>query len=85
MVAQLFFVLASGLASFLVFKRAKFITRNIQLGKELKRTDNANERWKNMVLVALGQKKMFKKPVPAILHLFLYLGFLIKCLVLSPN
>lgn len=77
MVAQLFFVLASGLASFLVFKRAKFITRNIQLGKELKRTDNANERWKNMVLVALGQKKMFKKPVPAILHLFLYLGFLI--------
>jgi len=32
---------------------------------------------KNMTLMALGQKKMFKKPVPALLHFFIYSGFLI--------
>ena len=29
------------------------------------------------MLVAFGQKKMFKRPVPAILHLFVYAGFLV--------
>ena len=77
MIAQLFFVIASGLAAFLVFKRAKFITRNIKLGKEFDRSDHSSERWKNMLLVAFGQKKMFKRIIPAILHLFVYLGFLI--------
>ena len=77
MIAQLFFVIASGLAAFLVFKRAKFITRNIKLGKEFDRSDHSSERWKHMLLVAFGQKKMFKRLIPAILHLFVYLGFLI--------
>jgi heterodisulfide reductase subunit C len=47
------------------------------LGKASGRTDNKSERWKTMLLVALGQKKMFKRIIPAILHLFVYLGFLV--------
>src|SRR5690606_27968773 len=39
--------------------------------------DRKPERWKNLILVAFGQKKMFKRPVPAILHLFVYIGFLV--------
>ncbi len=31
----------------------------------------------NVLLVAFGQKKMFKRPIPAILHFFIYAGFLI--------
>lgn len=53
------------------------VIRNIRLGKELNRKDNPSERLKLMTLVALGQKKMFDRPVPAILHLFLYVAFVI--------
>lgn len=53
------------------------IAWNINLGRDLDRSDNKGERYKIMTLVALGQKKMFKKPIPAILHLFLYVAFVI--------
>lgn len=53
------------------------VRRNILLGKEINRKDNPAERLKIMTLVALGQKKMFAKPIPAILHLFLYAAFVI--------
>lgn len=36
---------------------------------------NRSRRLKNMLLMAFGQKKMFKKPIPAVLHLLIYLGF----------
>ncbi len=51
--------------------------RNVLLGRDEDLTDNPGERWKNMTLLALGQKKMFKKPVPALLHLAVYAGFVI--------
>ncbi|NQD72652.1 (Fe-S)-binding protein [Sphingobacterium shayense] len=56
---------------------ARRIYRNIRLGKPVDRSDNPTQRLKLMVLVAFGQKKMFKKPLPAILHLLVYLGFCI--------
>ena len=53
------------------------IRQNILLGRKLDRTDNAADRWKTMFLVALGQKKMFTRPIPALLHLCLYVAFVI--------
>jgi heterodisulfide reductase subunit C len=53
------------------------IRQNILLGKDIDRTDNSKERWKTMLLVAFGQKKMFQRPIPAILHLFIYTAFVI--------
>ena len=50
---------------------------NILLGRAIDRTDNSSERWKTMALVALGQKKMFTRPIPALLHLALYAAFVI--------
>ena len=47
------------------------------MGKSELLSDQSTERWKNLFLLALGQKKMFKNPIVAILHLFIYLGFLI--------
>lgn len=47
------------------------------LGKDADYTDNPSERLQNMLLVALGQKKMFKNITPAILHLVIYVGFVI--------
>ncbi len=53
------------------------IRANILLGRDVDRTDNKSERFKTMALVALGQKKMFKRPIPAVLHLMLYAAFVI--------
>ena len=50
---------------------------NIYLGKDVKRNDKKKYRLKTMVLVAFGQKKMFKRPIPALLHLAIYLAFII--------
>ncbi|MES2799727.1 MAG: (Fe-S)-binding protein [Bacteroidota bacterium] len=53
------------------------IKKNIQLGQAIDRSDNKSERWRNMFLVALGQKKMFQRPIPALLHLLIYSSFVI--------
>jgi len=74
---QILFVLVLAVASYLLVKRYKFIKKGINLGKPLDRTNRSSDRWKSMLLVAFGQKKMFKKPLPAFLHLFVYAGFLI--------
>ena len=53
------------------------IIRNIKLGKEVNRSDNSSERWKNMAMIALGQSKMIKRPIAGALHIIVYLGFVI--------
>lgn len=53
------------------------IYRNIRLGHEINRTDRKSERWSTMARVAMGQSKMVKRPIAGILHLFVYVGFVI--------
>lgn len=53
------------------------IRANILLGRDVNRTDNKKERWKTMLLVAFGQKKMFQRMLPAVLHFMLYAAFVI--------
>jgi hypothetical protein len=74
---QIIFAASLGMAVFLFSRKAMGIKRNILLGREEDLTDQPSKRWKNFFLLALGQKKMFKNPLVAILHLFIYLGFLI--------
>ncbi|MGI8893012.1 MAG: 4Fe-4S dicluster domain-containing protein [Bacteroidia bacterium] len=77
MIANIIFLICLlagvGFFSFSVSK----IIRNINLGKDEDLKDNPAERFRVMSLVALGQSKMFKRPIPAILHITLYLGFII--------
>jgi ferredoxin len=53
------------------------VRRNILLGRETDRSDNKPERWRTMMRVALGQSKMVTRPLPGILHIFVYVGFVI--------
>ena len=53
------------------------IIRNIKLGQEVNRSDNPSLRWKNMALIALGQSKMVKRPIAGLLHIIVYVGFII--------
>ena len=53
------------------------IIRNIKLGKDINRSDHSSERWKNMARIALGQSIMVTRPVSGVLHLIVYVGFII--------
>ncbi|KIA84477.1 Fe-S oxidoreductase [Kaistella solincola] len=61
----------------LFFKSLKEIYRNIQLGREIDRNDQKPRRWETMARVALGQSKMTKRPIAGILHVIVYVGFVI--------
>ena len=76
MVQQLLFFLVLGVTAYFASKSYGRIFRNIGLGKDEAINDNPSARWKNMFLVAFGQKKMFKLTLPAIFHLFIYVAFL---------
>ncbi|SKB82380.1 4Fe-4S dicluster domain-containing protein [Soonwooa buanensis] len=58
-------------------KSLQKIYRNINLGRDINRSDRRSERWATMTRVALGQSKMGQRPVAGILHLFVYVGFVI--------
>ncbi|QYJ67648.1 (Fe-S)-binding protein [Flavobacterium litorale] len=68
-------ILAAGFGYFAL--NVKKLMRNIKLGKDVNRTDNPSERWKNMAMIALGQSKMVRRPVSGFLHIIVYVGFVI--------
>ena len=68
-------ILALGFGYFAM--NVKKLIRNIKLGQDVNRKDNAAERWKNMAMIALGQSKMVKRPIAGILHIIVYIGFVI--------
>lgn len=74
---QSLFVILTVAAIGLFTRKAREIRRTILLGKEEDLSDQPRRRWKNLVLLALGQRKMFKNPLVALLHLVIYAGFII--------
>ncbi len=58
-------------------RNVKKLARNIRLGKDTDVSDNKPQRWKNMVKIALGQSQMVVRPIPGLLHLLVYVGFVI--------
>lgn len=62
--------------SFFTFKARK-IKRNIFLGKATSQTGNKKERWKTVLKIAIGQGKMTKRPIAGVLHIVVYIGFVL--------
>ena len=77
MIGQIIFIIILAAAVWLFSKNVWKIRRNILLGRHTDRSDNPGERWKTMALVALGQSKMVKRPFAAVMHFFIYVGFVI--------
>jgi ferredoxin len=77
MAEQIIFIVVLLTAGYVFYNRIRFVVNNIRLGKKLEIKDHPKSRFRNLLLIALGQKKMFKRPVPAFLHLFVYVGFLV--------
>jgi ferredoxin len=76
-IPQIVFIILSGTAIFIFVRKIKDIRRNILLGRDETINDQPGRRWKNVLLLAFGQKKMFRNPTVAGLHFFVYAGFII--------
>ena len=76
-VSNIVFLLVFLFAVTMFYINLKRIIANINLGKDINRSDRPLERWKNMIRVALGQSKMTRRPIAGILHIIIYVGFVI--------
>lgn len=76
-ISGIIFLVLSVIAFYSFTKKLLQIKRNINLGRPVEINDQPIERWKNVFLLALGQKKMFRNIPVALLHLIVYVGFII--------
>jgi len=76
MIQQLIFTIITLATIILSYRAYSFIVKNIKFGRDYELIKNTPARWKTMILIALGQGKMFKYFLPAIFHLFIYIAFL---------
>jgi heterodisulfide reductase subunit C len=76
-IGSIIFLLLTVIAFYIFAKKLGTIKRNIHLGRSIELNDQPLARWKNVFLLALGQKKMFRNIPVALLHLILYVGFII--------
>ncbi len=74
---QAAFLIVAGFSIWLFAKNIGQIKRNILLGRDEDLSDNPAARWKNVLLLAFGQKKMFRNVPVAIMHFIIYAGFII--------
>lgn len=74
---NIIFIIILGFAIWFFSRNIGRIVRNIKLGRPNNRHDRPAERWKVMARLALGQGKMGVKPVAGILHMFVYVGFIL--------
>ncbi|GMN11434.1 (Fe-S)-binding protein [Croceitalea sp. MTPC9] len=58
-------------------RNVRKLSRNIKLGKAVEVGDNKSQRWKNMARIALGQTKMVVRPIAGLMHIIVYVGFVI--------
>ncbi|MEE1885074.1 4Fe-4S dicluster domain-containing protein [Pedobacter flavus] len=77
MLSQILFILLLIAGAGLFAWNFRKVIRNIQIGRDVSRNDQPGKRWMVMLKVAFGQTKMAKRPIPFLLHLVVYLGFVI--------
>jgi len=76
-ISNIIFLFVFVTSIYFFIRNLKRIISSIKLGRNINRFDRKFDRWKNMFRVALGQSKMTRRPVAGILHIILYLGFII--------
>ena len=74
---NILFILALAVGAGIFTFNIRKLIRNIKMGRDVDRSDSKPLRWKNMAKIALGQYKMVRRPVSGIIHILVYLGFVI--------
>ena len=83
MFSQVAFALIAGAAVGFSAMQFHRIRQNILLGRDEDMPGSTGIRWRNVLLVAFGQQKMFKNWLAAVLHFFIYAAFLVTQLELA--
>ncbi|GAB3194650.1 heterodisulfide reductase subunit C [Pontibacter aydingkolensis] len=76
-IENIIFLIVAALGIGLFVWQIRKIRKNVLLGRDVELADNPSERINKTLLVAFGQQKMFKRMLPAVLHLFVYVGFIV--------
>ena len=76
-IPNLIFLIIFSFSIFFFTKNVLKLRRVILLGKDIDRSNRKLDRMKNMIRIALGQSKMATKPISGILHVVVYIGFII--------
>lgn len=76
-ISNIIFLLLLIAATVLFTINVRKIISNINLGRNLDRSDQKGKRWSVMARVALGQSKMVTRPIAGFLHILVYAGFII--------
>jgi len=76
-IPNLIFIIIFSFAIFFFTRNILKLRRVILMGQGIERSDRKSERMKNMIKIALGQSKMVAKPISGILHVVVYIGFII--------
>ena len=76
-ISNIIFLIVFAIAIGFFIRNLNIIIANIKLGRDINRSDRATDRWMNMFRVAMGQSKMTRRPIAGVLHIIVYVGFLI--------
>lgn len=76
-ISQIVFILILAAGIYLFSAKAGYIRKNILMGRDEALNNQPKRRWRNVLLLAFGQKKMFKNPLVAVMHFIIYTGFII--------
>lgn len=77
MLSSIVFIVIAAVAFGLAGRQFSYLVKNIRLGKPEDIPGDIGVRWRNLLLVAFGQQKMFKNWLPAVLHFFIYAAFVV--------
>jgi len=77
MVSSIIFTVLLLATAAMFILRIRQIKSNINLGRDIDLSDRSGERWSTMARVALGQSKMVARPLAGIMHIFIYVGFIL--------
>ncbi|MFD2999767.1 4Fe-4S dicluster domain-containing protein [Pontibacter toksunensis] len=76
-IENIIFLIVAAIGIGLFIWQIQKIRKNVLMGRDVTLNDNPSERINKTLLVAFGQQKMFKRMLPAVLHLFVYVGFIV--------
>ena len=77
MISNVIFVIILFATILFFYRNVRIIARNIKLGRNVEIKNNKAKRWKLMFKVAIVQSKMVTRPIAGILHILIYVGFII--------
>lgn len=77
MISSILFILLLASATLLFTYNIRKIRRNILIGRDVKLGGDRLQRLKVMARVALGQSKMVRRPLSGVMHILVYIGFVL--------